>query len=384
MPNLRKKFPPVLWEVAGALQPDEVRLVGGAVRDYLRNELLPDTDYDMATTAVPDVVIKRLEQAGIKVVPTGISHGTVTAVVEDKNIEITTLRKDIATDGRHAQVRYTDSWQEDSARRDFTMNAVYLGLDGHVYDFCQGVEDIQAGRVVFVGDPQERVQEDTLRILRFFRFMARYGVSAESATLKILVKAAPQMKHLSGERVTDELMKLLMAPQAAAALSVMKRLRILAPLGIEIKKENLLEGTALPLMGRWYIVFGPNPGPYVILSRARQQAVKDIKTAQELLKKNRLSPKALVAAVSWDAAATALTARGRWVEAEQLKGEVSPTFPLKGQDVLDLGIKPGPQVGTLVEQARLWWLQEGFPSHRACLEQVKRVIRTEQKKRKSR
>jgi tRNA nucleotidyltransferase/poly(A) polymerase len=332
----------------------------------------------MATTAVPDVVMQRLAQAGIQAIPTGISHGTVTAVLPECSVEITTLRKDMATDGRHAQVTYTDCWEQDSARRDFTMNAVYLGLDGQVYDFHHGRADIKASRVVFVGNPQDRVREDALRILRYFRFMAYYGMSDDVSVLNIMAKSAPRMKILSAERITGELMRLMMAPQAGAALATMKKYRILAPLGLNIGDVHLLQETALPPMGRWYAVFGPGSNPHITLSRAQQQEIKDIQIAQELLEEDRLSSKALAVAVSWGAAATALALGGRWAEAEKLKGDPLPTFPLKGQDVMALGIGPGPQVGKVLEQVKNWWLQEGFPTRRACLTEMKRVIKTEQ------
>lgn len=158
---------------AFARQGDQIRFVGGCVRDAVLK--LSAQDVDLATGLKPEAVMGQLKAAGISAIPTGIKHGTVTAVINRRHFEITTLRRDVATDGRHAQVAFTNSWQEDAARRDFTMNALYLSFDGELVDFYSGVEDARAGRVLFIGDADARVQEDYLRILRFFRFFAHYG-----------------------------------------------------------------------------------------------------------------------------------------------------------------------------------------------------------------
>ena len=185
------------------------RYVGGAVRDELLG--LPVSDIDLATRLRPDEVVERLEAAGIKAVPTGIEHGTVTAVSDGQPVEVTTLRRDVSTDGRRATVAFTDDWQEDAARRDFTINALYADpADGEIFDYFGGLDDLEARRVRFIGDPLERIAEDHLRILRFFRFHARFGTGEpDPAALDACTARANDLMALSRERIADELLKLL-------------------------------------------------------------------------------------------------------------------------------------------------------------------------------
>jgi poly(A) polymerase len=205
---------------AFAVQKSEFRFVGGAVRDALLKRQV--TDVDAATPLVPEKVMKLLKKAGINAIPTGIDHGTVTAVIGKKHFEITTLRKDVSTDGRHAQVEYTDDWKADAARRDFTMNAMYFSPAGELFDYFGGEKDAEAGIVKFIGDPSARIQEDYLRILRFFRFFAWYGKGeADKEALAACKALAPEIASLSGERIQQEMLKLLAAPQPSAALELM-------------------------------------------------------------------------------------------------------------------------------------------------------------------
>ncbi|MCG8506772.1 MAG: CCA tRNA nucleotidyltransferase, partial [Sphingomonadales bacterium] len=196
--------------VVAALGANNCRFVGGAVRNTLLGE--PVTDIDIATRLEPDAVIARLEAAEIKAVPTGLKHGTVTAVAEGHAIEVTTLRHDVETDGRHAKVAFTDDWQADAARRDFTFNALYAAPDGTLYDYFGGLDDLKAGHVRFIGDAEARITEDALRILRFFRFHAHYGAGGmDAAGLDACAALAGRLDILSVERVRDELLKLLAA-----------------------------------------------------------------------------------------------------------------------------------------------------------------------------
>lgn len=197
-----------------------LRFVGGAVRDSLLG--IAAGDIDAATPLAPDAVMALLDEAEIKAVPTGIDHGTVTAVVQGKHFEITTLRKDIETFGRHARVEYTDDWKADAARRDFTINALYLSPQGELFDYFAGADDLKKGCVRFIGDPAARVKEDYLRILRFFRFHARFGKGApDAAALAACAENAPRIAELSGERIQREMMKLLAMPQPSQALALM-------------------------------------------------------------------------------------------------------------------------------------------------------------------
>jgi len=205
------------------------RFVGGCVRDTLRDGPHAIEDIDVATPDPPDVVMRRLAAAGLRGLPTGIAHGTVTALSGARRFEVTTLRRDVETDGRHARVAFTDDWREDAARRDFTMNAMSADPDGAVHDYFGGREDLAAGRVRFVGDPAARIAEDRLRLLRFWRFHARFGHGAPRAEERAACRAAaPGLALLSGERIRDEMLKLLAAADPAPSLACMEEDGILA------------------------------------------------------------------------------------------------------------------------------------------------------------
>lgn len=206
-------------KIFDALGRDDVRFVGGAVRDSILG--IPVSDIDMATIHKPTVVLERLKAAGLKAIPTGLQHGTVTVVLGDEVREITTLRVDQKTDGRHAVVAYTDDWREDAERRDFTINAIYLSADGVLYDPFDGIADLNASRVCFIGDAANRINEDALRILRFYRFSSRYADSIDRAGQEACRKACLKVKILSAERVRNELMKLLSGGAPQQALSAM-------------------------------------------------------------------------------------------------------------------------------------------------------------------
>ncbi len=215
-----------LVEAFGAA-PGSLRFVGGCVRDGLLDRQV--TDVDCATILAPNDVITLLQRADINVIPTGIDHGTVTAVIGAKPFEITTLRKDVATDGRHAQVAFTDDWKQDAARRDFTMNALYLTPQGELFDYFGGETDARSGVVKFIGDARARVQEDYLRILRFYRFSAHYGKAAPDAqALAACEHYAARIEGLSGERVQHELRKLLAAAHSHRVLAWMQQGGVLA------------------------------------------------------------------------------------------------------------------------------------------------------------
>jgi len=202
-------------------------LVGGCVRNAVRHD--PITDIDIATTLKPDEVIKECQDHHIHVIPTGLQHGTVTAVINHKHFEITTLRNDVQTDGRHAQVQFFDDWAEDAKRRDFTMNALYMTLSGQVYDpLGTGIQDAINGKIIFIGNPEKRIQEDYLRILRFFRFHAYYGHGQfDKQGLQACQKFSDKIMHLSKERITSEIFKLLSAPKPMASLKQIYKGRIL-------------------------------------------------------------------------------------------------------------------------------------------------------------
>src|SRR5665213_1315156 len=213
--------------VMAALGDGNARFVGGCVRDALLGR--PVLDIDIATKLPPDEVTRRLEAAGIRAVPTGLAHGTVTAVLKPRHFEITTLRRDVETFGRHARVAFTDDWAEDAGRRDFTMNALYLGADGAVFDPIGGLADLRTGYVRFVGDAGRRIDEDVLRLLRFYRFYAHYGKGeADEAARDAARERAPLLPSLSAERVAAEMLKLLAAPDPLPVLALMREDGVLA------------------------------------------------------------------------------------------------------------------------------------------------------------
>jgi poly(A) polymerase len=216
----------------------ELRFVGGCVRDALLEKIADDID--VATPLAPEHVVDLLETENIKAIPTGIDHGTVTAVIGNKTFEITTLRKDTSCDGRHALVEYTKDWEEDARRRDFTINAFYLSPEGHLFDYFQGVHDLERGVVRFIGKADDRVQEDFLRILRFFRFYARYAKGAPNAeAMTACKKHAPQLAMLSGERIQQEMLKLLATPKPSAALTAMIDTQLLGRVLPRAEVENV-------------------------------------------------------------------------------------------------------------------------------------------------
>src|SRR4051794_1617993 len=202
------------------------RFVGGCVRDWVLER--PISDIDIAVDKPPDTVTKALEAADIKVVPTGLKHGTVTAIVKSRPFELTTLRRDVETDGRHAVVAFTDDWREDASRRDFTFNALYADRAGTIYDYFDGQTDLKAGRVRFIGDPEQRIAEDRLRVLRFFRFHARYGRPPfDGPSYQACARNAAALGGLSGERVRKELLRTLEAPAVPDALNAMREAGVL-------------------------------------------------------------------------------------------------------------------------------------------------------------
>ena len=227
--------------VLDALGGDEglTRYVGGAVRDDLLG--LPVSDVDLATRLRPDEVVERLEKARIKAVPTGIDHGTITAVSDGHTFEITTLRRDVSTDGRRATVAYTDDWKEDAARRDFTINALSADpATGEIFDYFGGLDDLETHHIRFIGDPLQRIAEDHLRILRFFRFHARFGAGTlDPAALDACTRRANDLMALSRERIADELLKLLAVPDPSPTVAVMLEHSILRPVLPEIPAAAL-------------------------------------------------------------------------------------------------------------------------------------------------
>jgi poly(A) polymerase len=370
------------------------RFVGGAVRDALLGR--PVGDIDIATPLSPEEVTLRLERAGITVVPTGIAHGTVTAVVPPRHFEITTLRQDVETFGRQARVAFIADWAGDARRRDFTMNALFLDAEGRVFDPVGGLADLRAGRVRFVGDPATRIREDVLRLLRFYRFYAHYGRGAADGAARAACTAlAPLLPGLSGERVAAEMLKLLAAPDPLPTLAMMAEDGVLAVLLPEAQRRDRL-ATLVPLE--------PKPDP---LRRLGALVAGDVAQLAERLRLSNEQRDRLMALAQppWpvDLAGDDAVQRralyhlgaGRYRDLVLLRaaetGETEPVaallaladsarpspFPLKGRDVTALGVPAGPEVGRLLAAVEAWWEEGDFRADRAaCLAELDRRVTT--------
>ncbi len=358
------------------------RFVGGCVRNAILGRAV--SDIDIATPAEPAEVIASLERAGLKAVPTGIEHGTVTAVSGGKPYEITTLRKDVETTGRHARVAFTDDWIGDAERRDFTMNALFADADGTLYDPVDGLADLQARRVRFVGEPARRITEDYLRILRFFRFYAHYGhPPADAAALEACRVHAQGLRRLSAERVSQELVKLLGADDPATVLRLMRETGVL---DIVLPEAGNIECLAAltriddkePIR-RLAAVVDVTPTEAEALAdrlrlsgRRRDRLVRaarhelavdaDQRAARAHL--YRLGTETFVDQV-YLRSAEAGASPAALLQAAQTWHP--PEFPLVGDDVLALGVEKGPAVGRLLRAVEDWWIDRDFAPGRAEL-----------------
>lgn len=360
-----------LAALVAALGAENLRWVGGAVRDTLLG--LPVKDIDAATTLLPEVVIKRLKEAGIKSVPTGIEHGTITAVLESGPVEVTTLRKDVATDGRRATVAFADNWQDDAARRDFTINALYAHPETlEISDYFGGLEDLEQRRVRFIGDARERIREDHLRILRYYRFQARFGSALDEEGEQACAKLAPMLKGLSRERVAMELLSLLDLADPQATVQRMFDRGVLPVILPEVSDEGMARLSALIASEEKY---GAKPDS---IRRLAAILPAEPKTAEQVAArlrlsnshKKRLSRLAARARRLGDARVLAYR-EGKDVACDllllanepiaSLTGWETPTFPLRGGEIVERGVDAGPEVARVLRAVEDRWLEEGFP-----------------------
>jgi poly(A) polymerase len=352
----------------------QCRYVGGVVRDSLKG--LTIKDIDVATTLLPEQMIARLEAIGIKAIPTGIAHGTITAVLPHGHVEVTTLRRDVATDGRRATIAYTDDWHEDAARRDFTINALYADPEtGDVTDFFGGLADLEHGVVRFIGDPLTRIAEDHLRILRFFRFHARFGKhEPDTASLSACAARAKDLMALSRERIADELLKVLGLPQPPMTVELMFECGIFAQFLPEVTAEAL---PALRTLVDAEAVSGISPDPLRRLAALLPPDPQVAETVAMRLKLSNAARKYLAALAARNARDCAepralayraghRVARDRLllagIIADALNGWTAPAFPLSGKDIIAQGIRPGPEVARLLKTIEDQWISEGFPA----------------------
>ncbi len=347
---------PALAAVLAALPG--ARVVGGAVRDALAGRAV--ADIDIATPDPPDAVMAALRAAGLKAVPTGLAHGTVTAVSAHRGFEVTTLRRDVATDGRHATVAFTDDWQADAARRDFTINAMSMDRDGRLFDYFGGQDDLAAGRLRFVGDPATRIAEDYLRILRFFRFFARYGRGVPDAPALAAIRAGVAgMAILSAERVWSELKRILAAPDPAPTLALMAATGVLAavlPEGVDLARLGTLPPE--PLLRLAALLTGDAAALAVRLKLSTQERETLIALREPLGPvASEADCRRLLADVANPIAAGRARLAGQPDLVARLEALPRPVFPLRGRDLA--GLAEGPAMGALLRDLRAWWMEGG-------------------------
>ena len=348
------------------------RYVGGSIRDDLLG--LPVNDIDLATRIPPDEVIRRLEKAKIKAVPTGIDHGTITAVSDGHPFEITTLRRDVSTDGRRATVAFTDDWQEDAARRDFTINALSADPEtGELFDYFGGLADLEQRHIRFIGNPLQRIAEDHLRILRFFRFHARFDAGEpDGAALEACAARANDLMGLSRERIADELLKLLAVDDPSRTVGIMLENVILKPVLPEISAERFAGLKALIAAERRA---GVDADP---LRRLAALLPRDPAVADDVAARLRLSnkarkrlacaageaegaPKASAYRIGIECAVDRLLIAGRGPEAAEIAAWHAPRLPITGGQLIKRGVPEGPLVAKSLRRIEDEWIAAGFP-----------------------
>jgi poly(A) polymerase len=383
----------------------EARVVGGAVRNALLGRSV--SDVDLATPALPQDVIRAVEAAGLKAIPTGIAHGTVTVVAGERTFEITTLRKDVETYGRHARVEFTGDWSADARRRDFTMNALYCDAAGNVFDPLGGYPDLANGRIRFIGDAAARISEDYLRILRFFRFAAEYGRGAPDAEgLSASVRALAGLGRLSPERIRHELVRLLVAPQAVEVVGTMFDYGVLvavlggvvrpvllghvaeleralarqldpmlrlAALAVEIPEDADNLWRRLRLSNNEHARLVRAAGARDFLAAVRDAAKAECVAKERLYATGENAYRDLVL-LAW-ARAGAPGSDASWLRLWTLPQRwAAPTFPLSGDDVMALGVPAGARVGAILRSLEAWWIDGGFAANESTLRKKLRAL----------
>ena len=361
-----------LQALVQALGADNIRWVGGAVRDTLLRQKV--NDVDCATLLTPDQVIDRCREAGIRTVPTGIDHGTVTAVFEDGPVEVTTLRRDVATDGRRATIAFASDWKDDAARRDFTINALYAHPETlEISDFFGGLADLEARSVRFIGDARARIAEDHLRILRYYRFQARFGAALDDEAEEACAELASTLKGLSRERVAAELLQLLgLADPGATARRMHARgvLSVVLPECTNAQVQALAEliagerGQAIapdPIR-RLAALLPPSPdiaedvAARLRLSKAQRARLI---SAAERLEEDTSNPKALAYWIGTEFAVDRMLLLN--ADASGLEDWQPPQFPLKGGAIVARGVAAGPEVARVLQMVERRWVEEEFP-----------------------
>lgn len=390
---MSERLPSAAWTtradlaaMVAALGSGAIRYVGGAVRDTLLGA--PVSDIDCATVLLPEDVIARLESAGIRTIPTGIAHGTVTALLEGGNVEITTLRRDLETDGRRAAVAYSTDWREDAARRDFTINALYADPQTlELFDYFGGLGDLVARRVRFIGDARERIAEDHLRILRYFRFQARFGAKPDAEAEQACTDLRDTMKGLSRERVGWELLTLLALPDPAPTVRRMHKRgvwQVVMPETCRKELETLeklvpfeaAQGISPKPLRRLAALLPPFPHiAEATAARLRLSGKqrKHLSCLAERTSGDAENPRALAYREGLDCAVDRLLLGGHPLDA--IKGWDVPRLPIKGGDVVAAGIDAGPQVARILREVEDAWIAENFPEEPRVRELLSRKVR---------
>ncbi len=371
------RLPSALWtlrddldHLVEALGPKAVRWVGGAVRDTLLH--LPVHDIDAATLHEPQRVIDQLHHAGIRTIPTGIDHGTVTALLEHGPVEITTLRRDVATDGRRATIAYATKWEDDAARRDFTMNALYADpISLEISDFFGGLEDLSEGRVRFIGDARQRIREDHLRILRYYRFQCRFGSTLDEDAEAACIELASTLKGLSRERVAAELLRLLALPDPAPTIRRMMDNGILPVVLPELADDAASQLEALIEQERRQHVEPDGlrrlaallpPAPRIaeqVAARLRLSGQQRKRLSIAAGREDGGDPRELDYRIGREQALDRLLLNGG--DIAPLTGWETPQFPLKGGEIVARGVAAGPEVARILIAVEQRWIAEGFP-----------------------
>ncbi|MGB5076443.1 MAG: CCA tRNA nucleotidyltransferase [Sphingorhabdus sp.] len=355
------------------------RIVGGAVRDTLLG--LDVTDVDLATMLPPEIVVDRLVAAGIKAVPTGIDHGTITAIAEGRSYEITTLRSDVTTDGRRATVAFAKDWREDAARRDFTINALYADpVSGEIFDYVNGLDDLNSGVIKFIGDAEQRIAEDYLRILRFFRFLARFGHGeVDPVALRACANAAHGLTALSRERIAQEIVKIMSLSNPVDVVAMMAENGIFAPFLPELSGNAANDLSRL--VNREKQLGRPASLTARLLTLLPKNAVMVDKVAARLKLSNRLRENlaarleaplptpANIRALAYHAGIDcAYDAALLYADEEDLQECLAmleswtvPKFPIKGGDLIKMGLPIGPRVAKTLQLLESRWVNESFP-----------------------
>lgn len=393
---------------------NDIRCVGGCIRDALLG--VTPNDIDVATPEQPDILMARMTQAGLKIFATGLQHGTVTLVYRHLQLEVTTLRQDTETDGRHAQIAFTEDWDQDAARRDFTINALSCRADGQVYDPFNGLKDLQQASVRFIGCADSRLQEDYLRLLRFFRFSTRFtqGRPFDPDGLAACQRQAAGLNRLSGERIQAEMLKLLALPHLGVALTYLDQLALWPYLLSETPAKSQM--THL----RYLLNLPVKSDPLLRLACLHSSEAKARETAEKWKLSNQdkqrlcdffdpvLQAQSLSLLKGWHAPPHMpdyqihlnqacydydifqLSQQIIWTLSQDqttyldwqnlltyLEEYPDLHFPLAGKDLITLGVSPGPRMGQLLKQIEKWWLsQTPLPDHQSCLNQAQLLDRS--------